>query len=80
MRRAVLDYNAMRPHRSLKGLVPLEAYSRQTVNKAKNHQLMKQAKKDRLKWNHSHTCEKCPVSFGALVNIEGKEMNNRTFE
>lgn len=70
MRRAVLDYNAMRPHGSLKGLLPLEAFFGQTINKVGNHQLMKEATNDRLKWNRSHTCERCPVSCGTLVKIE----------
>lgn len=71
MRRAVLDYNAMRPHGSLKGLVPLEAYFGQTINKAKNHELMKQAMKARLKWNHNHTCQSCPISCSTLIKING---------
>lgn len=70
MRRAVLDYNVMRPHGGLKGLIPLEAYFGQTINKAGNHQLMKKAMKDRLQWNHNHTCQNCPVSCGTLLKIE----------
>ena len=68
MRLAVLDYDAMRPHGALGGLLPLEAYFGQTINKAGNHRLMKQAMKDRLKWNHNHTCERCPVRCG--IGIE----------
>ena len=54
------DYNNKRPHGSLKGLTPLEAYRQKKVNFAKIRSDMIAAYKKRICYNQTHQCLGCP--------------------
>jgi putative transposase len=54
------DYNEKRPHGSLKGLTPFEAYSQKRLNYKKIRDKMLQAHKDRICYNKTYSCLGCP--------------------
>ncbi len=56
------DYNDKRPHGSLNGLTPLEAYSQKKVNFKRLKAKMIKAHKDRLCYNQTHQCLGCPFN------------------
>lgn len=56
----VPDYNDKRPHGSLHGLTPLEAYRQKKVNFKKIRDKMIEAYHERIKFNQTHSCMGCP--------------------
>lgn len=54
------DYNAKRPHGSLNGLTPLEAYKMKRVNHEKIRNKMIQAYQERICYNQNNECLGCP--------------------
>jgi putative transposase len=56
----VPDYNETRPHGSLQGLTPLEAYAGKQVNFKKIRQKMIEAHHQRINYNQTHQCYGCP--------------------
>jgi putative transposase len=62
------DYNNKRPHGSLHGLTPLEAYRQKKVNFAKIRANMVAAYKRRICHNQTHQCLGCP--FGCKTSIK----------
>jgi putative transposase len=54
------DYNDRRPHGSLHGLTPLEAYGKKKVNFKKIRTKMEEAHVDRVQYNRTHSCLGCP--------------------
>jgi putative transposase len=54
------DYNDKRPHGSLHGLTPLEAYGKRKVNFKKIREKMKEAYVQRIEFNRTHSCLGCP--------------------
>lgn len=54
------DYNTKRPHGSLSGLTPEEAYRQKKVNFKKIREKMVAAHKDRICYNRTHQCLGCP--------------------
>ncbi len=54
------DYNDKRPHGSLKGLTPKEAYRSVKVNFKKIREQMIEAYRDRVCYNQSYSCVGCP--------------------
>lgn len=60
------DYNDKRPHGSLNGLTPLEAYKNKKVNMQKIRTKMIQAYKERICYNQNNECFGCP--FGCKRN------------
>ena len=56
----VPDYNDKRPHGSLFGLTPGEAYGRKTVNFKKIREKMIEAHHKRVAYNQTHACLGCP--------------------
>ncbi|MBI4931609.1 MAG: DDE-type integrase/transposase/recombinase [Bacteroidetes bacterium] len=54
------DYNDKRPHGSLNGLTPLEAYGKKKVNFKRIRERMIEAHIDRVKYNRTHSCVGCP--------------------
>ncbi len=59
------DYNEKRPHGSLHGLTPLEAYGKKKVNFKKIRQKMQEAYVDRIEFNRTHSCLGCPFGCKA---------------
>jgi putative transposase len=64
------DYNNKRPHGSLNGLTPLEAYRQKKVNFAKIRANMVTAHKKRICHNQTHQCFGCP--FGCKTKHHDK--------
>jgi putative transposase len=62
------DYNNKRPHGSLKGLTPLEAYRQKRVNFGKIRTEMIAAYKKRVCYNQSHQCLGCPFGCNTKNN------------
>jgi putative transposase len=62
----VPDYNDKRPHGSLFGLTPGEAYGRKTVNFKKIREKMIEAHHKRVAYNQTHAWMGCP--FGCKAN------------
>jgi putative transposase len=62
------DYNNKRPHGSLNGLTPVEAYRQKKVNFAKIRADMVAAYKRRICHNQTHQCFGCP--FGCKTRIK----------
>lgn len=62
----VPDYNDKRPHGTLKGLTPLEAYAGKRINFKKIRQKMEQAYQERIQFNQTHSCLGCP--FGCSTS------------
>jgi len=61
MRKEVIpDYNNKRPHGTLFGLTPLEAYRNIKVNFKKIREKMEFAHYDRVAYNQKHSCFGCP--------------------
>ncbi len=58
------DYNDKRPHGSLNGLTPLEAYAGKRVNFKLIRQKMEEAHLKRIQFNRTHLCLGCP--FGCV--------------
>jgi hypothetical protein len=58
------DYNDRRPHGSLIGLTPLEAYAGKRVDFKKIKQKMEEAHRNRIQFNRTHSCLGCP--FGCV--------------
>lgn len=54
------DYNDKRPHGSLSGLTPFEAYKNKKVNFQKMKEKMIQAHKERICFNQTNECLGCP--------------------
>jgi putative transposase len=54
------DYNEIRPHGSLHGLTPLEAYAGKQVNFKKIREKMIEAYHQRINYNQTHQCLGCP--------------------
>lgn len=54
------DYNDKRPHGSLHGLTPLEAYGKRKVNFKKIREKMQEAYVQRIEFNRTHSCLGCP--------------------
>jgi putative transposase len=57
-KKAIPDYNEIRPHVSLKGLTPLESYGLKSVPPEWNDQLAI-ARKERIAYNRKSKCSKC---------------------
>jgi putative transposase len=73
MHKVVLpDYNDKRPHGSLHGLTPLEAYGKKKVNFKKIRENMIKAQHERVAYNQTHACLGCP--FGC--KDEEKKFSN----
>jgi putative transposase len=53
------DYNDQRPHNSLKGLTPYEAFTGKTFDIEEHSDKMKQSKQNRLTENKKRLCEIC---------------------
>lgn len=53
------DYNTKRPHGSLGGLTPLEAYRKKKVNAKENREKLAEAFKARVEFNQNHICANC---------------------
>ena len=58
------DYNTKRPHGSLAGLTPEEAYAGKRVDFKKLRQKMEDAYVKRIQFNRTHSCLGCP--FGCV--------------
>ncbi len=56
---AILDYNDRRPHGSLDGLTPSEAYSGIDKESMCTHEKLKTAQRARIEYNHQSRCQKC---------------------
>jgi putative transposase len=56
----ITDYNDKRPHGSLFGLTPLEAYGKKKVNFKQIRENMIQAHDERVHYNRTHSCYGCP--------------------
>jgi putative transposase len=54
------DYNERRPHGSLHGLTPFEAYAGKQVNFKKIREKMIEAHYQRINYNQTHQCFGCP--------------------
>lgn len=59
------DYNDKRPHGSLFGLTPLEAYGKVKVNFKRVREKMIEAHNERVSYNQTHSCYGCPFGCKA---------------
>jgi len=56
---AILDYNDRRPHGSLDGLTPSEAYDGIDKKSMRTSEKLKMAQKARIEYNRQSRCQKC---------------------
>lgn len=57
----IKDYNTIKPHGSLEGLTPKEAWEGYSLPSTFRTDVLKQARVKRLAYNKAHRCQKCEV-------------------